>query len=100
MRLSQALFRFSVPAVADHRREVQVIAQQHLARAYAHSQRAPQDQTWFQVINKLTHWLDRLRAADENRVGRAEDGSYASTDCFIPMTPSASSIPAASPTAA
>jgi hypothetical protein len=52
------------------------------------------------VINKLTHWLDRLRAADENRVGRAEDGSYASTDCFIPMTPSASSIPAASPTAA
>jgi hypothetical protein len=62
MRLSQTLFTFSVPAVADHRREVKIIAQQHLARAYAHSLHAPQDQTWSQVINKLKHWLDRLQS--------------------------------------
>jgi hypothetical protein len=59
--LSQRVFTFSTPALADHRRDVQVIALQHLARASSHHLHAPDDETLSRVVNTLTLWVHRLQ---------------------------------------
>jgi len=59
--LSQRLVTFSTPALADHRRDIQIIARQHLARAARHSLHAPDDETLSRVVNKLTLWVHRLQ---------------------------------------
>jgi hypothetical protein len=70
MPLSQSLFTFSTPALADHRRDVQIIARQHLARASSHSLCAPDDETLSRVVNTLTLWVHRLQL----NPGSAADG--------------------------
>ncbi len=58
--VSQALAQHLVPAIADHRRDVAGIALEQLALACAHSLVDPSDETWPEVISKLTLWVDRL----------------------------------------
>jgi hypothetical protein len=59
--VSQRVFTFSTPALADHRRDVQIIARQHLARASSHHLHAPDDEALSRVVNTLTLWVHRLQ---------------------------------------